>query len=337
MRATTALVVLTLVTGVVYGTAAAATSAERCDTRGRRCSTPPSRSAPPKALTERTLAGAQRLRQGERIVVPIVYHLMYGSYVPGRPGQEPDDLEHAPPLALVELQTEVLNRAFRGTKLSFVTADAELRSFAPWKTHPNAASPQPQDLVAMVHDLNAERRGVLHVFLLRQEEFTAAPPDTKRMFEDFLRRTDGILMNWDYLPYVPALRPVADPHVRDFFFEGETLVHLVGHYLGLLHTFEPWPGVGDVATEDEIDCTVKCAQISDRVRDTPVHRRLGSTGCLPLDTCPEYPGVDPIANFMNAEPDGCTSELTAGQIERMERMVRAWRPHFIVDAPASPP
>jgi len=336
MRPTTVLVALTLVTGVVLGAAAEPVHAICGGAfRGRRCSTPPSGGGDGKALTARTLAGARRLRPGERIVVPVVYHVIYDTYVPqGGPGDQPDDLEHAPPPALVELQTAVLNNAFRGTAFSFSTADVQLRSFTPWRGH-GLGYPPLEDVVKMIRDLNAERRGVLHVFLMRKDEETAAAPDTRRMYEYFRRPTDGILMAWDLLPYVPSLRPVEDPDVPLYYAEGETLVHLVGHYLGLLHTYQLW------SRDGEPDCSAtppKCAQISDRVHDTPVH--LGGVtypACNSIDTCPQYPGLDPVANYMNAEPDVCTHEFTPGQIERMERMVRAFRPYFIVGAPASQP
>jgi len=336
MRPTTVLVVLTLVAGVVLG-AAAAPGQTKCGGafRGRRCSTPPMGGGGSKALTARTLAGARRLRPGERIVVPIVYHVIYDTYLPTAPSDQPDDIEHAPPVALVELQTAVLNRAFHGTAFSFSTADVQFRSFARWGRRRPVSLPL-EDIVPVIRDLNAERRGVLHVFLMRTDWETAAAPDTRRMFDPYFRRpTDGILMAWDLLPYEPSLRPVEDPDVPLYYPEGETLVHLVGHYLGLLHTYEAWQD------EDDATCSSarpKCDQVSDLVRDTPV-----STGavtypsCNPIDTCPEYPGLDPVGNYMNAEPDICTHEFTLGQIERMERMVRAFRPYFIVGAPAIPP
>jgi hypothetical protein len=332
MRATTMLIVSTLVTGAVLGAAVEPVRADDCQgggRRGRRCSTPPSSSGG-KALTARLLAGARRLGPGERIVVPVVYHVIYDTYVPEGPGVEPDDLEHAPPVALVELQTATLNRAFQGTALSFSTAEVDLRSFAPWRG-PGFGYPPLGAVIKMIRMLNAERRGVLHVFLMRQDEETAAPPDTRRMFEAFRRPTDGIVMPWDYLPYEPSLRRVEDDLVPLYFYQGETLVHLVGHYLGLLHTYEPWPGEG------RAECTTKCAQISDHVHDTPVHIRNPTfPACLVLDTCP-YPGRDPVANYMNAEPDVCSNEFTPGQVERMERMVRAFRPYFIVSAPPQQP
>lgn len=335
MRSTTVLVVLGLVTGIVLGAAAEPAHARCTGTfRGRRCSTPPF-SGGAKALTARTLAGARRLRPDERIVIPIVYHVIYDTYVPsGGPGDLPDDLQHAPPPALVELQTEVLNRAFLGTAISFETADVQMRSFIPWRHHSIGYAPL-EEIVPMIRDLNAERREALHVFLVRKDEETAAPPDTRKMFDYFRRPTDGIMMAWELLPYEPSLYPVEDPEIPLYYADGETMVHLVGHYLGLMHTYQAWSRDGE---PDCSDRPPKCSQIGDLVHDTPVH--LGGATypiCIPGDSCPEYPGLDPVGNYMNAEPDICTHEFTPGQIERMERMVRAFRPYFIVGAPASPP
>jgi hypothetical protein len=324
------LTVLAVAAAVVGGLDVEPARADFCpgSSRGRRCSTPPSQRPGGKALSERMLAGARRLEPGERIVVPVVYHVIYDAHLPEGPGDPPDDLPHAPPVALVELQTEVLNRAFLGTAISFLTAHVDVRSFAPWRTRNEVGHPEPEDIVDMIVDLNAEHRRVLHVFLLRDSEMTAAPPETRKMFADFRRRTDGISMAWDYLPFEPTLHPDAPIS----FDEGETLVHLAGHYLGLLHTFEPWP------VEGGPQCPPKCAQISDRVRDTPVHYPREGSLCAQHDTCPQYPGLDPVANYMNTEPDVCAREFTPGQLERMERMVRAYRPHLIVAAaPASPP
>lgn len=330
MRARRVLIVSTLVAGVLFGAAEPA-RADKCGGtfRGRRCSTPPSNGSS-KALDERMLAGAHRLRPGERIVVPIVYHIIYDSYVPDRPDDPPDDLQHAPPPALMELQTAALNRAFQGTAISFSTAEVELRSFLPWRG-PEPGYPPIAAVAKMIRMLNAERREVLHVFVMLGMDMTAAPPDTRRMFEQFRRPTDGILLDSHYLPYEPALWPIDDPEVQTYYSEGETLVHLAGHYLGLLHTYESWWFVAPTPCSKPA-----CALITDLVRDTPVHQEVVSESCAPSDTCPDYPGVDPVGNYMNNNPDVCTHEFTPGQVERMERMVRAFRPYFIVGAPANP-
>lgn len=305
--------------------AAPASARETCVRRPRRCSTPPRPAA--KAQSEPAIAAARRLDAGERVVVPIVYHVVYGSYGTW-PGEEPDDLEHAPPLVLTARQTEALNRAFRGTRLSFVTAEAVLQDFAPWSDpRRRGGVPSNEELTAMVHDLTADRTDALHVFLMRLAENRAALAETKSMFEG-VSDNDGIIMDWDYLPYDGTLHPVGDRTIRRYYFEGEMLVHLVGHWLGLLHTFESAAGLCSEGTS--------CAQTTDFVRDTPAHRWIWDDvgHCIPLDTCKSSPGMDPMTNYMNLEPDLCASEFTPGQIERIEKMVRYYRPDLIVPAAA---
>jgi len=299
--------------------------ADICQRRARRCSTPP-RPAAKAAQTERAVAAARRLEPGELIVVPIAYHVVYGSYGTWA-NDEPDDLAHAPALELTDRQTAALNRAFRRTGISFVTVDAEIRDFAPWSEPERLGKPSVEELQAMLHDLTADSPGVLHVFLMREAENRAAPAESRSIFDG--EGEDGIIMNWDYLPYVEGLHPGADRKFRRLYFEGETLVHLVGHYAGLRHTFEAADG----------DCTESCAQTTDYVRDTPPHRWLYDDDglCVPLDTCKAAPGLDPTTNYMNLEPDLCASEFTPGQVERMQRMVRLYRPNLIEPAPAGSP
>ncbi len=317
-----------LVAAAALGAALVAPAAgDDCQRRARRCSTPPSPRAKAQT-TEARLVAAARLAPGEKIVVPVAYHVVYGSYR-ARPSEEPDDLAHAPPLALTQQQTKTLNRAFRGTGFSFRTVETTLSSFARWDDPERAVGDPPSldELMPMIRDLTANRHDMLHVFLMRRAPNRAAPAETKSMFESELL-ADGIMMDWDYLPYVEALRPNADRILRRYYFEGDTLVHLVGHYAGLLDTFQ----------EDESDCWFTCADSSDFVSDTPAHRWTWDDHeelrCIPLDTCPGFPGMDPITNYMNLEPDLCASEFTPGQIERMERMVRTFRPNLIVRAPS---
>jgi len=327
MRATRTPLLLA-VAMVLWGWAAAEPAgADSCVRGGRRCSTPPASSRAAKARSEQMVAATRRLAPGERVVVPVVYHVIYGSYLP-RPGEEPDDLTHAPPLALTRRQTQALERAFRGTGFSFVNAGASFADFARWGREPRLPGERPpvEELTAMIHELTVASEESLHVFLMRRTENRAAPPDTRSMFESE-PGADGIVMDWDYLPYVEALHPIRDRTFRRFYFQGEMLVHLVGHYCGLLHTFEEAPD----------DCWGRCSLTTDFVRDTPAHRwtwdeKIGR--CIPLDTCPDQPGMDPMTNYMNLEPDLCASEFTPGQVERMERMLRLYRPYLIVPATA---
>jgi hypothetical protein len=88
---------------------------------------------------------------------------------------------------------------------------------------------------------------------------------------------------------------------------GQTMTHEIGHYLGLLHTFEGGcGGLGDFVddTADEATPTFGCP-----------------TG---KDTCAEE-GLDPINNFMDYTDDACMTEFTRGQRDRMAAQVEAHR------------
>ena len=110
----------------------------------------------------------------------------------------------------------------------------------------------------------------------------------------------GVVINYASVPGGAALP----------YDEGDTLVHEVGHYLGLWHTFD---GKG-------------CREPGDFVADTPAERRA-AYGCpLERDTCRNDPGLDPVENFMNYSDDACMIEFTPGQKRRMNDQVATFKP-----------
>ncbi|MEO3809716.1 zinc metalloprotease [Sphaerisporangium sp. B11E5] len=108
---------------------------------------------------------------------------------------------------------------------------------------------------------------------------------------------DGVVIDWRSLP---------GGALRDFG-RGYTGVHEIGHWFGLLHTFENG-----------------CAPPGDLIDDTPAESRA-TQGCpQSKDTCTE-PGEDPVHNFMDYSTDACMTEFTPGQAARMRDMWAAFR------------
>jgi hypothetical protein len=108
---------------------------------------------------------------------------------------------------------------------------------------------------------------------------------------------DGVVIDWRSVPGGPLRN----------FDKGFTAVHEIGHWMGLLHTFENG-----------------CTSPGDDVDDTPFEAQP-ATGCpARKDTCTAR-GKDPIHNYMDYTMDRCMREFTAGQAARMRQMWDAYR------------
>ena len=96
--------------------------------------------------------------------------------------------------------------------------------------------------------------------------------------------------------------------------QGKTLVHEVGHWLGLLHTFHTDHRSGN-----------GCLGTGDIVNDTP-RQRSATSGCpVRQDTCPRSSGLDMVSNFMDYSDDVCLVRFTTGQKDRMLAMWNTYR------------
>jgi len=137
------------------------------------------------------------------------------------------------------------------------------------------------------------------------------------------------LLGWAYMPYSwsesyymhgVCLSYTCLPGGTYPYNLGRTASHEVGHYLGLLHTFDNG-----------------CNAPGDYVNDTPYQDDGNNIyTCNPnLDTCPNQLGTDPVHNYMNYVDDACLTEFTNGQSERMDEMIAQYRPSLL-DNPVAP-
>jgi hypothetical protein len=129
--------------------------------------------------------------------------------------------------------------------------------------------------------------------------------------------SQGTVLGWSSAPWQVADTPALDGvtvHEGSlpggdllFYDRGDTAVHEVGHWLGLLHTFEGG-----------------CSEPNDLVEDTPAEAVPSSTCEADKDTC-SLDGLDPVHNFMDYAEDACMDMFTPGQVARMTDNWLAYR------------
>eukprot|EP00775_Hariotina_reticulata_P003611 gene3611-3875_t len=193
-------------------------------------------------------------------------------------GSTPNTTVYAPPELLAQ-QVETMNAAYNPHSIRFVLRGVTRVQSEPW----SLAEINGPSETSMKTKLRRPASGTLG--------WSTFPWETTKLGMEF----DGVVVHIGTLPG-GSMHP---------YNKGYTIVHEVGHWLGLLHVFENG-----------------CAAAGDSVDDTPA-QASAAYGCpLERDTCSQT-GRDPVQNYMGYTDDSCMTGFTTGQGQRILAMWQA--------------
>jgi hypothetical protein len=235
----------------------------------------------------RNLAGQRgRLQATAKVRIPVAFHNVYA----GKKGKVSDQN--------IQALVSTLNEGFAGTPFEFFLAKVDRANNRGWYNN--------------CFDVKVEQR--------LKKQLATTPQEFLNIYSCSI--AGGNVLGFAYLPFMwpeksfmhgvmldhLALPGSGDP---DFGVKGSVVVHEVGHYLGLWHTFQ-----GGCADGDE-------------VADTPAQISPPQFKCSPVDSCPEQPGMDDVHNFMSYAPsEECFEHFTPLQTERMQLLTGMFRPRL---------
>ena len=242
---------------------------------GGRCATPNISSVETRPIGQR-LKGLKVNRKNlkETTLIKVFFHVIQNPAGDGYIAK-----------SQIDEQMTVLNASF-GNHFKFHLTKIDRPINSEWYENMYHTSPAE---AAAIEALGVREKDVLNIYTAHLKgsngwafypwEFSANP------------YRDGVMIRFSTLP----------GGTQEYYDKGKTLVHEVGHWLGLFHTFSN-----------------SCYPPGDYVDDTAPEQIEGRRCYLGRDSCPGDKDPDPVQNFMDYSEDKCTIEFTPKQLERMD-------------------
>jgi hypothetical protein len=173
------------------------------------------------------------------------------------------------------------------------------------------------NLVAVTRTTNTSWFGMTPGSVAEAQAKAALRQGTADDLNFYTANPSGGLLGWATFPWTYQNSPQQDGVVVLYsslpggsavpYDQGDTGTHEVGHWMGLLHTFQGG-----------------CSRANDRLTDTPAERSPASGCPVGRNTCAQA-GDDPIHNFMDYSDDACMFEFTLKGTARMNAAFTMFR------------
>ena len=211
----------------------------------------------------------------------------------------------------LQLQLDVLNDAFREHGFSFRLMQTTRTENSAWYSA-GLSSPEQDEMKAALRVGDASTLNVYFSAAGGALGYATFPSDY-----EFNPKDDGVVILNGSVPggFVTS------------YNDGKTMVHEVGHWFGLYHTFQTADGFFPLLSSflSFFGFRNGCNTDGDEIVDTPA-QRTQTFGCpTSKDSCPRASGLDPVNNYMDYSDDICLVEFTPGQSDRMTAMWNEYR------------